>query len=237
MSEFHGNQYTDNEYDDYGYDDLVADVRSLGAELGRSPTTRDARDSDALPCLDRIYDLADDWNSVLLDAGLSETQVEQYDDREAMVTDLREVHDRVGGCLTTRAYGRHGNYATSTIKKTFGSWRVACAAADVEPGHKYGTRCVGPNGADLESRHEQAVAQFLADNDIEYDVHPRVPGTDLVCDFYLHDDDLWVEVDGFPPEERPNEHTFEQKLSYYEDEGMEYLVVDGATELETKLIE
>lgn len=237
MGQFHGNQYTESEYDDYGYDDLVADVRSLGAELGRSPTTRDARDHDDLPCLDRIYDLTDDWNSVLADAGLTETQVKRYDDRDAMLDDLREVSRAVDGRLTTRAYGRHGDFATSTIKDTLGSWCAACDAAGVDPGKKYGTRCVGPNGAELESRHEQAVAQLLADNDTEYDVHPRVPNTDFVCDFYLPNEDLWVEVDGFPPGQRPNEDAFERKLSQYERQRLDYVVVDGAAELEAKVIE
>lgn len=239
MGSFHGNQYTDGEYDEYDYVDLVADVRALGEDLGRSPTTRDARDDDTLPCLDRIYDLADDWNDVLTDAGLEPTQVETYgdDERLVMLSDLRTTDDHVDGPLTTREYRRCGEYATSTVKKTFGSWREACEAAGVEPGERYGETCVGPSGELLESRHEQAVARFLADAGIDYEVHPDVPDTNLTCDFYLPAPNLWVEVDGFYPGQRPNEHTFERKLDLYEERGMDFVVVDGADELEAKLID
>lgn len=237
MREFHGNQHTANEYDDYTYDDLLGDVRDLARALGHSPTTRDARDHDALPCLARIYDLTDDWNTVLADAGLEPTQVETYGDHErpAMLADLRAVHESVEGCLTTREYRDRGEYATSTIKKAFGSWREACEAAGVEPGEKYGEPCVGPNGERLESRHELAVAQVLADHGIAYEVHPPVPETNLECDFHLLDLDLWVEVDGFYPGQRPNEHTFERKLDLYEERGMEFVVVDGPDELRDRL--
>lgn len=239
MGSFHGNQYTGGEYDDYDYVDLVADVRTLGEVLGRSPTTRDARDDDALPCLDRIYDLADDWNAVLADAGFESTQVETYgdDERPAMLADLRAVDDQVDGPLTTREYRRRGEYATSTIKETFGSWREACETASIEPGERYGEACVGPKGERLESRHERGVARLLADAGIDYEVHPDVPDTNLTCDFYLPASELWVEVDGFYPGQRPNEHAFERKLDLYEERGMDFLVVDGADELEAKLID
>lgn len=239
MGDFHGNQYTDNAYDDYTYDDLVDDVRALGDRIGRSPTTRDARDDDTLPCLARIYDLTDDWNAVLADAGFAETQVERYDadERPAMLADLRAVGERVEGSLTTRAYRERGAYATSTIKATFGSWRDACEAAGVEPGEKYGEPCTGPNGERLESRHEQAVARVLDDHGITYKVHPDVPDTSLECDFHLPDRDLWIEVDGFYPGQRPNEHTFERKLDLYETRGMDFVVVDGPDELEAKVLD
>lgn len=240
MGEFRGNQYTENEYADYTYKQLVEDVRSLADELDRSPTTRDARDDETLPCLDRIYDLTDDWNAVLADAGLAETQTERYGpgERSEMLSDLRRVDEEVGGDrLTTREYRRRGQYATSTIKEEFGSWRDACEAANITPGRRYGTSCTGPNGERLDSHHERSVARFLSDRGIDYEVHPTVPGTNWVCDFHLPGEDLWIEVDGFVTGDRPNADSFERKLSHYDENGMSHLVVENGKDLEEKLLE
>lgn len=241
MGKFYGNQYVeaDNEYDDYEYQDLVADVRELGAELDRPPSTEDAADDQRLPSLARIYEITDDWNVVLDDAGFEKTKIGRYDDEErsAMITDLQEAHERAEGHLTTREYDRLGDYAASTIKDTFGSWREACEAANVESGSRYGSECVGPHGERLESRHEREVARLLSDAGVEYRVHPDVPDTNWKCDFLLLEYELWVEVDGFPPGERPNRENFEEKLSHYEGNGMDYVVVDGPDELEAKVLD
>lgn len=241
MGRFRGNQHTENEYDGYEYEQLLSDVRSLASELDRSPTTDDAMSDDRLPCLRRIYELADDgWPGVLADAGLQRTQAEEYDssERARMKADLRRAAAESSGTeLTTRQYDDLGRYATSTVKLVFGTWAKACSAASVESGSRHGTACKGPNGERLESRLERDVARWLEANDVEYVCHPRVGKTNWQSDFFLPGFDLWVEVDGYDDGGRPNAESFATKLSHYEDAGMEYVTVDGPDVLEGKLLE
>lgn len=94
MGEFYGNQHTQHEYDDYSYEDLIEDVRDVAQRLGETPTTRDAMEDDAMPCLQRIYSAIDgSWQDVLDEAGVGQTQVEQYgpEEKPRMVRDLRRA--------------------------------------------------------------------------------------------------------------------------------------------------
>lgn len=241
MGEFYGNQHTSNETEDYGYDDLVEAVAELGAELERPPRTAEAAEDERFPSIATIYRLIeDDWQQVLSDAGIQAdpSQVGAYDedDREAMLADMRRVHDASNSNhLTSREYRQKGDYASSTVKEYFGSWGGACSAAGVRPGTKHGERCLGPNGERLESRHEQAVAYILDHHGVEYEIHPSIPDTVWVNDFLLVDSRIWIEVNGYPAGERPNATSFAAKLDYLETRGFSYVVLNNAKETEEKL--
>jgi hypothetical protein len=54
---------------------------------------------------------------------------------EELVADLRRVADSLGtSVLTQRAYRDIGQYSTTVIKKRFGKWKTAVAAAGLEAG-------------------------------------------------------------------------------------------------------
>lgn len=237
MGEFHGNQHTTVE--EWEYDDLKAAVEAYAAEHDEAPTTAQAAADDRFPSLSTIYRYLDgSWNDLLADAGLERGHVGSYgpDEREAMLEDMREVLASVeADHLTTRAYAADGSYSDDTVKATFGSWRTACERAGIEPGRKYGVACEGPSGATLDSRRELRVARFLDERGIEYVVHPAVPDSDWLGDFYLPAFDVWVEVDGFADGERPNEAAFARKLGHYEALNLDCLVVETATALAVEL--
>jgi len=161
----------------------------------------------------------DGWLGVLEDAGLSEgkLQVHKYgpEDKPEICRDMRRVVNKLpSDRLTTRAYRRHGEYATSTVKVLFDSWKQACNAAGISPGKKHGHDCEGPTGEELDSKLELKVARFLYDHNINYTVHPEIEGTPWTSDFLLSDISLWIEVDGYLPGSRPNAKNFEEKLEY-----------------------
>lgn len=241
MGEFHGNQHTENEYADYTRSDLIADVEALADDLERVPTTKDAEADDRLPCLQRMYRLIhEDWMTVLRDAGLEPTKHQRRssgrDRREQMLGDLRRTNRETGGTeLTLRQYDDYGEFASSSIKSRFGSWSDACEAAGIDSGTKHGSQCLGPNGELLDSWHEKVVAEFLDDCDIDYDVHPRVGDTGYFADFYVPSIGLWIEVDGYATGTRPNERNFSEKVTYFEANGMDYVVVQSTDELVAEL--
>lgn len=241
MGEFHGNQHTENLEEDYSYDDLVSDVESLAVRLDKTPTTREAMEDDTLPCLDRIYDVAPgSWQTVLNDAGVGKTQVEQYgpEEKPGMIRDIRSAYNELSGqVLTTRDYDEAGSYPTSVVKDYFGSWSEACQAAGIDPGTKHGTRCTGPEGEKLDSKLELYVAQFLYENQVEYVVHPPIPDAEWVGDFFLPENELWLEVNGYSDGDRPNITAFEEKLEHYQEHGLVFKVITSVEELKHRLLE
>jgi hypothetical protein len=241
MGEFHGNQHTETEYEGYTHEELVASLQMLAEEMGQPPTTRDAQADDRFPCLERMYSVIDSsWSEVLREAGVTPDgmQVGEYGEaeRDAMVVDVQSVHERVStDHLTMRQYDEYGEYASSSVKKHFGSWREACEASGISPGERHGTSTMGPGGARLDSRHELAVAMYLHQNGIEYEVHPPLGENNWYGDFYLADRDLWVEVNGYASGERPNAEQFERKLALYDRTDKECVVVRSVEELEQTL--
>lgn len=237
MGEFHGNQHVQTT--EYEYDDLRAAARAFAEEEGHAPTTEEAANDDRFPSIRTIYKIIDgSWNDLLEDAGLERGHVGEYgpDERVAMLQDLRTVlHSVDSDYLTTRQYAEHGKYGDETVKRTFGSWKEACRRANVDPGEKFGVTTEGPTGETLESLQELKVAQLLDSRGLEYEVHPEVEDTGWRCDFRVPSCDLWVEVNGFAAGERPNAGDFDRKLEYYEDRGMDYVVVESGEELEAEL--
>lgn len=225
--------------DKYSYPGLIEATRALGRELGRSPTTREAIADDRFPGIATIYRIADNgWLGLLEDAGLEPTQVREYDDDEApkIRADLHRVLEHVETpYLTHRQYDTHGEYPTSVVKEYYGSWRDACDAAGISPGEKHGTRCEGPNGEILESRHEFGVASLLTNVGLEYRAHPDIENTPWVADFHLPEPDVWIEVDGYARDSRPNKAGFAEKLKHLERHTKSVLVVKNADELRVTL--
>jgi hypothetical protein len=228
-----------NTNDKYSYPGLIEATRALGRELGRSPTTREAAEDERFPSIATIYEITEDgWLAVLEDAGLEPTQVREYGPNEAprIRADLNRVLDLVSTpYLTHRQYDTHGDYPTSVVKEYFGSWREACEAAGISPGEKHGTRCEGPQGEILESRHELGVATLLTNLDIDYEPHPKIENTPWTADFYLPTHAIWIEVNGYLPGSRPNKAGFAEKLNYLNQHNETIIVVKNATQLLTEL--
>jgi len=242
MGEFHGNQHVGADSEQapsWDYEDLRHGVISFAEEHGGPPTTDEAANDDRFPCLATIYRILDGgWNELLEDAGLERGQVMEYgpEEKASMLQDLRAVlHSQEIKYLTSRQYERHGEYGKTTIKETFGSWSEACKRANIDAGEKYGINCEGPRGGVLDSLQELRVAQLLHERGLEYEAHPEIGETGWISDFYIPVQDLWVEVNGFADSERPNARDFERKMRYYEEQGLDCVVIESPEELREEL--
>ncbi len=214
----------------------------LSREIRRSPTTEDAANSDLFPSIATIFRIKGEkeWIEVLDDAGLAGTQVGKYDDSErpAILSDIRSVFEQsLDGYLVIREYQKHGSYNKSVVKRLFGTWKEACKRAGVPPGHRHGIPSEGPNGEHLASRFERRVAYELHSKGIDYIVHKPVPETRWSCDFYVPNFDLWLEVDGYIRDERPNKESFENKLQHYDEIGMASAIINSIPDLEEKVFQ
>lgn len=239
---FYGNQHTLDEELEYGYDDLVEDIAVLADSLGRPPMTRDAERDSRLPSIKKMYRLLDarEWNDLLADAGVGETQVGEYgrEERPEILRDLRRVYEQApADYLTVREYERRGSYNKSVLKRLFGTWSSACTVAEVSHGRTHGRHCEGPNGAILDSGLEVEIAQALVEEELDYEPHNVIPGTNWTCDFYLPKETFWIEVGGYLKGQRPNQLSFEKKLLHYQRNEMRHAVVCNVTELEEKVFQ
>lgn len=239
---FYGNQHTLGDELNYEYPDLVDDITRLAEEQGHPPTTRDAVADPHLPSIKRMYELLDgrEWNEMLADAGVGETQVGEYgsDARPAILRDIRRIFDRTSAeYLTVREYDRRGKYNKSVVKRLFDTWSSACSEAGVPHGRKHGRHCEGPRGEILDSRLEVEIAHAIHANGLEYEPHKSVPDTSWECDFYLSKGAYWIEVDGYVRDQRPNQSSFEEKLAHYDQNELNYAVVRTVVELEEKVFQ
>lgn len=85
-------------------------------------------------------------------------------------------------------------------------------------------KAIGLDGEFYDSESEAKVADWFLINDIEYEPHKRLPPPSRsVSDFYLPDLNLWVEYDGLM--EVRADDKLSRKSKYYEDHGMNFLVI------------
>ena len=101
------------------------------------------------------------------------------------------------------------------------SWSDILKLADLEPQ----TRYQGKDKIWYDSCEEMFIANTLFDNSIQYESHKRVCETrKWTCDFYLSDQDLWLEYDGLG-QFRLHPKQFEEKINFYKTNNYKYLII------------
>lgn len=226
-SEYHGNQHTSSNTADMSDEDIVDEVVELAHSLGETPTMRQATSCDNIPSGGTLTRRFGSWNNLLEKAELKINQVEKYnsEDREDMLDNIRKCFSKTNGYLTVREYISVGDYSHDTIKNTFGSWTEALDEAGVSSGSKHGHSVKCECGETLDSMNEKVVGDILHSMSVNHHVHSKVPESNFKTDFYLPDQDVWIEVDGYEEGERPNSERYKDKLEHYSDNELTYLEI------------
>lgn len=113
--------------------------------------------------------------------------------------------------------------ASATIYSHFPnkSWYEILALANIPVDER--TR--GLDGVFYDSIEEKQLADVLYQNFISYEPHKEVcEDRKWMCDFYLPEQNLWVEYDGLGSSRRDADK-FLEKLQYYQDHGYRYVVL------------
>ncbi len=85
-------------------------------------------------------------------------------------------------------------------------------------------KAIGLDGELYDSESEASVADWLLENDIEYEPHKRLPKPSRsISDFYLPEYDLWVEYDGLM-EVRADDKLVKKQL-LYEKLGLKFIII------------
>jgi len=133
--------------------ELIAELKSVAAECGRSPTTGDMTDhGDASPHTYREH--FGSWNEALQAADFDPRANGVQIPEQKLCTALEELSNTLDRPPETTDMNEEGAYAASTYLHRFGSWEDACNAAGIE----------APTGDELSRDELISALQSLADS-------------------------------------------------------------------------
>jgi hypothetical protein len=225
------NQHTKGvSYTDEG---IKTAIKELADELGRTPTFEEATQLDEVPGISAICKRYGSWNKLLKQLDLEINEVREYSDKDkiSIIHDAAVVYRENGGQLNSRLYEKHGNYSYKPIDRLFGSWNSFMSELGIDTNKNHGKRIESECGYQLDSQLEKQVDEALHSLNIEHQVHKTIPNTQFKSDFYITDLNLWVEVDGYWKDTRPNHQRWSEKLALYSERNLEFIVVNSSDTL------
>lgn len=217
------NQHTEN----FNVEDLKNATLELSKEIEGSPTVRDLKDDDRFPSIATVYRIIDSWNDFLESLSLEPNCEHKYDesDKEDIAKDLRLSNDKVSGNLTMRKYMEVGSYSHSAVKSVFGTWNNALDELDIDKSTRHGNVRECLCGKQLDSTKEKLVGDILHKFGVEHEVHKQLPDSKFVTDFYIPNGDIWIEVNGYTDDGRPNIEQFRKKRTEYDEKSLNYIEI------------
>ena len=101
----------------------------------------------------------------------------------------------------------------------------------------FGKKGITKNGTRYESGLEKICFEYLEDLAIKFQPHKQITGSSKVCDVYINDFDLWIEIDGINREKRKKwlgkqYEYWKNKLEIYEEKKLDYSIVYSLLELQ-----
>ncbi len=85
-------------------------------------------------------------------------------------------------------------------------------------------KAIGLDGELYDSISETTIADWLFNNDIEYEPHKHLPKpSSSISDFYLPDFDLWIEYDGLMEVRKDNK--LKVKKAFYKKHGLKFIII------------
>ena len=123
---------------------------------------------------------------------------------------IHRIHTEENRTPTTKEAGHRLILAAS---KFFGSWNKTMKELGLTPNTQWLIRGKIPckAGHTADSASEKLVADWLFDQGLSYESHKPYPEGRYTCDFYLPDQDLWVEYFGLLGQHRDYDATVEIK--------------------------
>lgn len=119
-------------------EEMLAAVRELGEELGRTPKTTDINGHNGTPAISKFYDYWNSWSEVVEEAGYTPTfNGNPAASQDKLIDELQEITGDLGRPPTEdemMELSKEGKaYSVATYKKYFGSWGEAKVRAGLQP--------------------------------------------------------------------------------------------------------
>ena len=121
---------------DINKSDLIDELRRLGDELDRTPTSRDMADKGKYGTATYTHKFGS-WNDAVQEAGLE--IVRQRDvSRADMISEIQRLADELGKPPAVHQMRDQGKLGVTTISREFGTWSAALEHAGYEPNKEMG---------------------------------------------------------------------------------------------------
>jgi len=205
-------------------EEILKEIKKLDSELEGKPRMQDAIESDNLPSAGTLNRKFNGWNNLLEEANIGAHHASEHN-KEDVIQDLQRCYSKVQGYLTSRKYIEIGQYNHNTVKRKFGSWKEAAEAAGIKSGSKHGEVVECKCGFKLDSMKEKVVGDLLHDLSVDHKIHKSIPDSNFVTDFFIPQLNLWIEVDGYKQDGRPERSKFSDKIDHYDSLDLDYIVI------------
>ncbi len=121
---------------DINKSDLIDELRRLGDEIDRTPTSRDMADKGKYGTATYTHKFGS-WNDAVQEAGLE--IVRQRDvSRADMISEIQRLADELGKPPAVHQMRDQGKLGVTTISREFGTWSAALEHAGYEPNKEMG---------------------------------------------------------------------------------------------------
>lgn len=121
-----------NEEQGYEKEELVAEVKRLHEQLGKTPTLGDLREHGEITQAVFYRHFKGGWNAALSEAGVGLNRHQVSVSKEDCLQDLRKTEMKLSRVPTTKEQERYGKHSVKTFYKFFDSWREAVSSAGLD---------------------------------------------------------------------------------------------------------
>lgn len=237
-------------------EDVISELQRLCKELGRIPTVNEFSKLSSMSFVTmRKIAQYQSWHSLLKEAGISDDEMIHLKKHNVTNEELKEeilrLKNKIGRYPTYNEMSIEGKYSCNTYEQKFGSWSKAFIALgfdDYEPQsiYKNQIRTIGKDGYTYRSHFEARGANILYElvmNDkiIQYEYERKVCNNrPWTCDFVVTANDgqeYWIEFDGMMESRKEIYDDNHEKIRYYKDNNIKYIIITDEDNLEEKLNE
>jgi hypothetical protein len=202
--------------------ELVEALISASKECDGILTIEKYKQANTLYSAETIRRKFGSWPNALREAGL-----------EVSRSGVKKTDNELLGRLKHEELSSNQNINNSCYYKRFPnkSWKEILELANID----VDKRQLGNDNTFYDSIEEKRLADLLYQNFIDYEPHKRVcEDRKWTCDFYLPNQDLWVEYDGLG-ESRKRPDKFAEKIQYYKDNQFNYIILTSKDDVLDKL--
>lgn len=221
----------------YTTEKLIEELQRVANDLGESPYKHEFGERSKLSIKPYLLRFGS-WGNALESAGLKRTvkEFKRYTNDEILKDVKRASLDLGGMDITTRLFDDFSNTVTSSsVKKRLNlSWEKVLQKIGIRERHLkiFGkftfVKKPGLDGNVYCSLFELAAANCMYNLGIKYEYEKSVcADRKWTCDFYIENENLWLEIDGVGKRRRPYpyNHPANEKIKYYKENNYNYKII------------
>ncbi len=216
--------------------ELINDIKSVAKKLDVSYLIRKEYQKYGKYSISSIYYRFKGWINVLKICGLNIQQNKRFKySSKQLLQFLKHYYQRFNHIPTRRDMEKATQYGYPCDKVYYSVFNKSWGEILKLAGLDIKSKIFGMDGNLYDSKTEASIANILHKNFINYESHKRVcDDRKWTCDFYLPDQNLWIEYDGLGKYRR-RAYFNNDKIQYYKDHNFNYIILNHENEVLNQL--